>query len=121
VDALIPASSAITRSGLPRESRIRCSRKPIVRASSLDGSIKQQLCSAGVRNRHRRIGSRRRRPVRLDAVTEGTVVGKDGDKDENKNKDGPGRHDSEREGHVHEDTAKRIDPTKYGTPPDDDD
>ena len=48
-------------------------------------------------------------------------MSKDRGKDENKNEDRPGRHDSEREGHVHEDTAKRIDPTKYSTPPDDDD
>ncbi|MGH3914485.1 MAG: hypothetical protein ACRDTC_13930 [Pseudonocardiaceae bacterium] len=46
------------------------------------------------------------------------------DRDENKNedddKDRPGRHDAEREGHVHEDTAKSIDPSKYGPQPDDD-
>lgn len=48
-------------------------------------------------------------------------MGKDKESDENKNEDKPGKHDSEREGHVHEDTARSIDPTKYGTPPDDND
>jgi hypothetical protein len=41
-------------------------------------------------------------------------------RDEDKNKDRPGKHDPEREGHVHEDTAKSIDPSKYEPPPDDD-
>ncbi|MGH3803386.1 MAG: hypothetical protein ACRDTD_25315 [Pseudonocardiaceae bacterium] len=44
----------------------------------------------------------------------------DKDKDKDKDKDRPGKHDPEREGHVHEDTAKSIDPSKYGPPPDDD-
>lgn len=43
------------------------------------------------------------------------AVGKDKDDDK------PGKHDPEREGHVHEDTAKSIDPSKYDPPPDDDD
>lgn len=48
-------------------------------------------------------------------------MGWDEDKDDkNKDKDRPGKHDPEREGHVHEDTAKSIDPSKYGPPPDDD-
>jgi hypothetical protein len=36
-------------------------------------------------------------------------------KDDNKDTDKPGRHEDDREGHVHEDTAKKIDPKKYGT------
>ena len=43
-------------------------------------------------------------------------------KDRNeKNEDKPGRHEDDREGQVHEDTAKKIDPSKYGTDKDDDD
>lgn len=45
-------------------------------------------------------------------------MGKDRD---DKDGDKPGRHDGDREGHVHEDTAKKIDPSKYGTDDDDDD
>lgn len=41
-------------------------------------------------------------------------------KDEDKDQDRLGKHDPEREGHVHEDTARSIDPSKYGPPPDDD-
>ncbi len=37
-----------------------------------------------------------------------------------KDEDRPGKRDPEREGHVHEDTAKSIDPSKYGPSPDDD-
>lgn len=44
----------------------------------------------------------------------------DKDKDRDKDQDRPGKHDPEREGHVHEDTAKNIDPSKYSPPPDDD-
>jgi hypothetical protein len=47
-------------------------------------------------------------------------VGRDEDKDKDEDKDRPGKHDSEREGHVHEDTAKSIDPSQYGPPLDDD-
>ncbi len=32
-----------------------------------------------------------------------------------KDADKPGRHEDDREGQVHEDTAKKIDPSKYGT------
>lgn len=45
-------------------------------------------------------------------------MGKDGD---DKDEDKPGRHEDDREGQVHEDTAKNIDPSKYGTDDDDDD
>ena len=47
-------------------------------------------------------------------------MGRDEDKDKDEDKDRPGKHDSEREGHVHEDTAKSIDPSQYGPPLDDD-
>lgn len=40
---------------------------------------------------------------------------------DDKGDDKPGRHDGDREGHVHQDTAKDIDPSKYGTYDDDDD
>lgn len=44
------------------------------------------------------------------------------DKDgKDKNEDKPGRHEDDREGQVHEDTAKKIDPSKYGPGKDDDD
>ncbi len=49
-------------------------------------------------------------------------MGRDEDKGKDgKDKDRPGKHGPEREGHVHEDTAKSIDPSKYGPPIDDDD
>lgn len=44
-------------------------------------------------------------------------MGKDGD---DKKDDKPGRHEDDREGQVHADTAKKIDPSKYGTDDDDD-
>jgi hypothetical protein len=48
-------------------------------------------------------------------------MGSDDEQDnDKKDKDRPGRHDPEREGHVHEDTAKRIDPSKYEPSHDDD-
>jgi len=48
-------------------------------------------------------------------------MGRDEEKDQDdKDKNRPGKHDPEREGHVHEDTAKSIDPSKYGAAPDDD-
>ena len=43
--------------------------------------------------------------------------GKDG---KDKGGDKPGRHEDDREGQVHEDTAKNIDPSEYGTEQDDD-
>lgn len=44
-------------------------------------------------------------------------MGKNGnDRDDDK----PGRHKDDREGRVHEDTAKNIDPSKYGAADDDD-
>jgi hypothetical protein len=46
-------------------------------------------------------------------------MGKDRDDKDKKDDDKPGRHDGDREGHVHEDTAKNIDPSKY-RPYDDD-
>lgn len=42
-------------------------------------------------------------------------MGKDKDKDEDK----PGRHEDDREGEVHQDTAKKIDPSQYGQDDDD--
>jgi hypothetical protein len=45
-------------------------------------------------------------------------MSKDGD---NKDDDKPGRHEDDREGQVHENTAKKIDPSKYGTDDDDED
>lgn len=50
-----------------------------------------------------------------------TQMGKDQDDKAGKGDDRPGKHDPEREGHVHEDTAKSIDPSQYRPPPDDDD
>lgn len=47
-------------------------------------------------------------------------MGRDEDRDRDRDQNRPGKHDPEREGHVHEDTAKDIDPSKYGPPPDDD-
>ena len=35
-------------------------------------------------------------------------------------KDKPGRHEDDREGQVHEDTAKNIDPSEYELNPDED-
>lgn len=58
------------------------------------------------------------RHTRLGKEEERWVQTKGKDKDEGRNR--PGKHDPEREGHVHEDTAKRIDPSKYEPPPDDD-
>lgn len=55
---------------------------------------------------------------RLCAGKEVIEMGKDRDE---KNDDKPGRHEDDREGKVHEDTAKKIDPSKYGTDRDDDD
>ncbi len=44
-------------------------------------------------------------------------MGKDGnDKEDQK----PGRHEDDREGQVHKDTAKNIDPSKYGADDDED-
>ncbi|MGQ0774127.1 MAG: hypothetical protein ACT4NY_06875 [Pseudonocardiales bacterium] len=49
-------------------------------------------------------------------------MGKDKDEDKNEDKeDKPGRHEDDREGHVHEDTAKQIDPSQYGEYGQDDD
>ncbi len=45
-------------------------------------------------------------------------MGKDG---ANRADDKPGRHEDDREGQVHEDTARNIDPSKYGTDDDGDD
>jgi hypothetical protein len=59
--------------------------------------------------RHTRLGQERERKM-----------GKDDETDKDKDRGRPGKHDPEREGHVHEDTAKRIDPRKYEPPPDDD-
>jgi hypothetical protein len=50
-------------------------------------------------------------------IKEVIKMGKDGNGD--KDADKPGRHEDDREGHVHEDTAKNIDPSKYGVYDDD--
>jgi hypothetical protein len=48
-------------------------------------------------------------------------MGKDEKDGKDKNENKPGRHEDDREGQVHEDTAKQIDPSKYGPGKDDDD
>jgi len=45
-------------------------------------------------------------------------MGKD---DKGKDEDKPGRHEDDREGQVHQETAKNIDPTQYGQYDNDDD
>jgi hypothetical protein len=50
-------------------------------------------------------------------IKEVIKMGKDGNGD--KDADKPGRHEDDREGHVHEDTAKNIDPSKCGVYDDD--
>lgn len=42
-------------------------------------------------------------------------------RDDKNDDDKPGRHDANREGHVHQETAEKLDPSEYDTYDDDDD
>jgi hypothetical protein len=44
-----------------------------------------------------------------------------GTEEKDKYEDKPGRREDDRQGQVHEDTGKKIDPSKYGSGRDDDD
>jgi hypothetical protein len=77
-------------------------------------------CDLGGSPASTRVPYHARRPTKEAVIAKEVIkMGKDGN--DNKDADKPGRHEDDREGHVHEDTAKKIDPKKYGTYDDDDD